>query len=76
MNEKKSLNKCNANTQLILTYLTRAKKYIAADDLYIAMRSTGENIGMATVYKHLKMLRESGVVNVRRAEKKVEYNYL
>ena len=73
---KNELKGRNGNTEIILWYLSKMSSYIAADDLYIRMRTEGIKIGMATVYKHLRMLRKSGLIDVRTAEKKVEYSYL
>ena len=69
------LKRRNANTQLILSYLSNISSYIAADDLYIRMRTEGVNIGMATVYKHLKMLRELGLIHVDHSSKRARYSY-
>ena len=69
------LKKRNANTQLILSYLSKMSSCIAADDLYIQMRTEGINIGMATVYKHLRMLRELGLIHVDHSNKRARYSY-
>lgn len=42
--------------------------FVSAQELYAGLRGAGERVGLATVYRHLQALAESGEVDVRRSD--------
>ncbi len=49
----------------ILKLLKTLNRPISAQDLYVALRNKGHNIGLATVYRGLEALKLEGLVRVR-----------
>lgn len=60
-------------TDIILNALRSINEWIAADDLYIYLRTHSVSIGYSTLYKHLKAMRESDLIQVNSSEKKILY---
>lgn len=51
--------------QRVLNYLQQAQSPVAAQALYLALRETGDGVGLATVYRALDLLKREGLVQVR-----------
>jgi Fur family ferric uptake transcriptional regulator len=49
----------------ILKLLTKLKRAISAQDLYLELRQRKQDMGLATVYRSLEALKREGVVKVR-----------
>lgn len=49
----------------ILTLLKTLNRAISAQDIYMELRSSGQSIGLATVYRALEALKLEGVIQVR-----------
>ncbi len=49
----------------ILTLLKTLNQAVSAQDIHSDLRQTGQNIGLATVYRSLESLKLEGVVQVR-----------
>ena len=48
--------------QLIVEHFLGMDNHVAAEDLHEALRSAGQNIGLATVYRTLNLLEQAGLV--------------
>jgi Fur family ferric uptake transcriptional regulator len=54
--------------------LRASEGFLTAQDLHAEMRRHGDRIGLTTVYRHLKMLVETGAVDVvHRADGEAQY---
>ncbi len=49
--------------QLIINILEKEEEYVSADDIYVKVRETHPNIGLATVYRTLQLLEEISLVH-------------
>jgi Fur family transcriptional regulator, ferric uptake regulator len=52
----------------VLTALSGHESFVSAQDLHARLRSTGETVGLTSVYRALQALAEAGAVDVRRTE--------
>lgn len=43
--------------------LADADTFLSAQDIYVALRDTGEGVGLATVYRHLQKLSDAGALD-------------
>lgn len=48
--------------KLIVSHFLSMKAHIDAEELYEKVRSEGQNIGLATIYRTLNLLRDAGLV--------------
>lgn len=46
----------------ILDVLSRSSKHMSVDDIYMAVKSKGESVGITTIYRALDSLAKSGIV--------------
>ena len=49
----------------VFNLLKNLKRAISAQDIYLKLRSSNQNMGLATVYRSLEALKLEGVVQVR-----------
>ncbi|MCZ4500397.1 MAG: ferric uptake regulator family protein [Marmoricola sp.] len=52
----------------VLEALTAEADFLSAQDLHANLRASGEKIGLATVYRSLQAMQESGEVDTLRSE--------
>ena len=43
--------------------LGEADTFLSAQDIYVALRGSGESVGLATVYRHLQRMADAGAVD-------------
>ncbi len=55
-------HRLTAQRKIILRHLAAAKKYVTAQELHARLARAQPRIGLATVYRTLEMLRQSGMV--------------
>jgi Fur family ferric uptake transcriptional regulator len=60
--------KSSSRRDLILDTLASIGRHVTAEELHRAVRTRGERIGAATVYRTLRVFQESGIVAERRFE--------
>lgn len=48
--------------KVIVDHFLRLNRHIEAEDLYASVRKKGHNIGLATVYRTLNLLKDAGLV--------------
>ena len=53
------------NQKIVLDLLKQLEQEIDAQDLYLELRSRGQKIGLATVYRALKSLHKEGLIQER-----------
>lgn len=53
---------------LILDSLATGTDFLSAQDIHARLRSAGEKVGLATVYRSLQALQEAGEVDALRSE--------
>jgi Fur family ferric uptake transcriptional regulator len=58
-------NQRTRSQERILKLLTKLKRAISAQDLYLELRQRKQDMGLATVYRSLEALKREGVVKVR-----------
>ena len=51
--------------QTILGILSKSKKYMSADDIYLAIKTAGENVGVTTIYRAVDSLAKTGIIRKR-----------
>ncbi|MEZ4741313.1 MAG: transcriptional repressor [Bdellovibrionota bacterium] len=51
--------------KLIIDYFLQANRHIDADELHEIVKGKGHNIGLATIYRTLNLLKDSGLVEQR-----------
>lgn len=49
--------------QAVLRALTASASFRSAQDIHAELRGAGEQVGLATVYRHLQLLSEEGVID-------------
>lgn len=59
--------------QTIIDALQSVNDWIAADDLYVYLRTNSVSISYSTLYKHLRTLRESNIISTQLAHNKTLY---
>ncbi len=62
--------------QIIFDYMVKnADVHLTVDDVFDALRSTGESVGKTTVYRHMERLAENGEVRKYHLDKGTCYQY-
>ncbi len=51
--------------QVVIRHFLKLDRHVDADDLYGSIRKAGYNIGLATIYRTLNLLKEAGLVEQR-----------
>jgi len=46
----------------ILEILSKSPKHLSVDDIYLAIKSRGENVGTATIYRAVDSLAKTGII--------------
>jgi Fur family ferric uptake transcriptional regulator len=48
--------------KILVTHFLKLEKHVDAEDLYRQVRNEGHNIGLATIYRTLNLLKDAGLV--------------
>jgi len=68
--------KLTSQREEILNYFLKTDRHLTVEDLYDVVKKKDPNIGQATVFRTLKLLREAGLANeVDFGDKKVRYEH-
>ncbi|MBF0387791.1 MAG: transcriptional repressor [Candidatus Omnitrophica bacterium] len=48
--------------EIILTILNKSPKHLSVDDIYLAIKASGKNVGTTTIYRAVDSLTKAGVI--------------